>query len=399
MKCLLVSFFNSSNIGDCLIADTLYNMASQKFETKKYSYSGNPNIITDINDIVGTNFPVTTNMKGKIYNSIKKTKLTLPISIYRKFKSSNEMKGDFEKNIIESDLLIIGGGNMIFDKDKFSNSGKRFNDLVSIAKKHKKTIFAVSIGIGPFQTLNQEKNAVMALRKCDYITFRDKKSFNIYHSHINEIENVHLTVDPVFSLPNITEPKLSNEITIGLNVFNSKLINDSEEEYKKLIRSYVSLAEKLINDLGVKVILFSTDLKDSTAVNDVMKSFSNNKNVEIENINGYDSLIDLYGKLTLLIGARMHSLIIAYTQNIPVIGLSWQPKVDAFFEIIQSEKLVYKYNSIDENVHFILSTCEEIIGNIEEEKKRIEKQLRVVVRKSNIDKEIMKTLNEKSVIK
>lgn len=394
MKCILVSFFGSYNIGDCLIADTLYKMVSAEFVTEKYSYSGNPDVITNINNISGTSLLRNMNKKQLLYDLLKKYHLTMPIFLYRMLKRKINYNPEFETKIRNADILVIGGGNMIFDIDKYSNSALRFNNFISIAKKNRKRVFAISIGIGPFATLQQEKNAVQALNKCDYISFRDQKSYDIYAKYIDKVKNVVVSVDPVFFLPYSIKPHVLNGIVIGLNVFNSKLIEDSEESYVQLIDGYVKLAQGLMDKLGVKIILFSTDLTDYEAVLDVYKGLQENQNVEVRDINGFDSLIELYSELSILIGTRMHSMIIAFTQYIPIIGLSWQPKVDALFDIIDSKECFYNYNVIGSYRNIIIDCCKRKLDNLNIERDQIKEKLNFIINNKNNDSNILLKLSQ-----
>ncbi|WP_313238110.1 polysaccharide pyruvyl transferase family protein [Sporosarcina ureae] len=392
MKCLLVSFFNSGNLGDCLLANELFELVSNNFETERYSYTGPHDIITDINNIKETNSNINQNIKGEIYEKLKKAKLTLPIVLYRKLRKENFNIDPFQKKIQNVDVLVIGGGNMIFDKDKFTNSAMRFNQFVSLGKESNVKIFAISIGIGPFQTVQQAKKAVTALGKCDYITFRDQKSYDIYAKYSSSLDNVFVSVDPVFSLPYVLEKKKNKKLVIGVNIFNSKLIGDSMKEYKRFIDSYIKLINKLTGSLDVTVILFSTDLKDYDSVREVYSHFDENFNVELYEINGYNSLIDLYQNINLLIAARMHSLIIAFTQRVPIIGLSWQQKVDAFFEIIDSKESVFKYNEIEKNIEMIIQLTKTKLINIIIEEEKIEDKLKSINIKRQIDQDILSKL-------
>lgn len=394
MKCILVGFFNSPNIGDCVIADTLYKVVSSEFVTEKYSYSGNPDIVTNINDISSTNLPKSKNKRAQIYDGLKRFNLTLPIILYRKLKRPTNYLASFETKIRNVDILVIGGGNMIFDKDKYSNSAFRFNEFISIAKKNNTIVFAISIGIGPFETLYQEKSAIMALKKCDYISFRDQKSYDIYAKYTNDVKNVFLSVDPVFSIPYTIKPNVSNVVTIGLNIFNSKLINDNDKEYKQLIAGYVKLARELTEILGVRIVLFSTDLQDYGAVYDVYNHCADKQNIEVRDINGFDSLIELYSDISILIGTRMHSMIIAFTQHIPIIGLSWQPKVDALFDIIDSKDCVYKYDTIESCVDTIINCCRKKMNNLKYEKVQIKERLMTIRQNRSIDSDILCKLSQ-----
>lgn len=58
----------------------------------------------------------------------------------------------FEAALEETDLLIIGGGNAIFDLSPATLSAQRFDQVVTLANKHHTKIFVSSIGIGPFCT-------------------------------------------------------------------------------------------------------------------------------------------------------------------------------------------------------------------------------------------------------
>ncbi len=392
-KCVLVSFFNSHNLGDCIIADTLYKSVSEKFITVTHSYSGNPNVITDINNISNTNSLRSRNLRAIMGKALKKIGLNKLINLYRTFKqsTSTNQHSEFETKIQDADILVIGGGNMIFDIDKYSNSYSRFNNLISIAKKNKIKVFVISIGIGPFATLDQEKKAVDALKKCDYITFRDQKSFDIYARHTNDLKNVFISIDPVFFLPYSLKSNVSK--VIGINVFNSKLIRDNQEKYNQLIEGYAKVVDGIREKSNDKVVLFSTDLSDYPAIHDVYNRLSKKHNIEIREINGFNSLIELYSQMSVLIGARMHSMIIAYTQYIPVIGISWQQKVDAFFDIIES-KDVYNYNTIEVNSESIITTCMEKINNKKIEKTLIKEKLNSIRATKSIDDEILLKLSK-----
>ena len=395
MKCVLISFFNSHNIGDCLIADILYKKLSSRYITEKLSYSGNPNIITNINDLKKTNSPLKNDgISSLIHRFVKKYPFSGILSLYRKFKQKYVILKSLEKKIWKSDVLVIGGGNMIFDTSKNSNSAFRFSEYTSIAKKHGKKVFVISIGIGPFVTIEQEKNAIQALEKCDYITFRDKRSLGIYTQHSNKTNNVFLSVDPVFSLPYSLKKDKLERIVIGLNVFDSRQIGDDLSKYKRIIDGYARLANLLSAGLSAKIVLFSTDMTDYDAVCDVYKSLQKESNVEIAEINGLEELLKLYDKLSILIGTRMHSMIIALSQIIPVVGLSWQPKVDALFEIFDLKDRVFKYDKLNDFANVIVSKCSKILEDLELEQDQIYERLELINKIGEIDMRILEKIEK-----
>ncbi|KNZ42529.1 polysaccharide pyruvyl transferase family protein [Acetobacterium bakii] len=388
MKCLLISFFNSDNLGDLVISDILYNYVKIKFCTVKMSYGSNPFGFSDINGM--------DNVRGIKKKQIFKNNLYILILICRLEKilewyrgnHKNELEIQIEEKIVENDIIIIGGGNMIFDVDKFSCSAKTFKTIIDIAKKSDKKVFAISIGIGPFVTDLQEKKAVDALNMCDVITFRDSKSKEIYNKYYKDKKAI-LTIDPVFMLPYCVEDNRSKtDNIIAINLFDNRLVKEKQKKYIEIKNGYIELILRILSKTNSKVILFSTDLNDYEMINEVYGEIISS-NLEVMYISGFDDLIYLYSKINLLIGCRMHSMIIAYTQHIPVIGFSWQPKVDAFFEIINQQECVFRYDKIVNNIDEILSCCDAKLNNLEYEKEKINTQLKEIRKKFKINEEIL----------
>ena len=382
MKCVLVSFFNSHNIGDVIIGDMLYEIVIRHCEVEKLSYTGNL-IINPLNPKDNSNQVY----KKRIYDFLIRNKFNKIIDLYYRSVKDDSL-GVFEDKIQGVDSLVIGGGNMIFDLDEKSNSVKRFDDFIKIAKKHNKNIFAISIGIGPFKTIEQEIKSINSLSHCNYISFRDKSSLKIFKKHKPDFINAFLTVDPVFLLPNKLRYKnIKQKVTIGLNIINNRLIDNDQKKYDLIIGGYVKLAECLTQRLNVKVVLFCTELNDFQSVLDVYSNLKLNNNVRTARVKSYEDLILLYEDLSLLIGTRMHSMIVAYTQEIPVIGLSYQDKVDSMFEIIKSHDYLFNYENI--NIDDIINCSKNILDNLSEEQHKIKLRLKQIIDKNSINNEIL----------
>jgi len=392
MRCILISFFNSDNIGDVIIANTLYEFMKNICNTEKISYSSEPFVYTDINKMYIRNKANIKNLvKIILYRIIIICNIEKIIDYYREYHKSENIN-KIEEKIVESDIVVIGGGNMIFDATKFSRSASGFKKIIDIAKNHNKKVFVISIGIGPFVTQIQEKQAVEVLNRCDFITFRDSKSLEIYRKYYND-KNFFLTIDPVFMLPcYVSNDNNKKEHIIGINLFDNRLAKvKQKKKYNEVKKGYVELINMLLKNTGLKIVLFSTALNDYKVIEDVYKKISTS-NVEVRRISGFDDLIKLYNEIDLLIGCRMHSMIIAYTQYIPVIGLSWQPKVDAFFDIINQPKYVFRYDRIHDNLKQILDCCVLKLNNLKHEKEKIQSKLKEIRTNFKINEDIMSKL-------
>lgn len=394
MKAVLVSFFDSNNIGDLLISDALYKRVNKHFDE-----------VTSVNFLDGrimeqgekiTIEPFTPQAAVKVKS--KKTEIAERLADF-KLTSLNYLYlskikdyklNDFEEEIKAADALIIGGGNMIFDIYERTLVAARFDNYVELAKKHNKKVFAMSLGIGPFQTEYQEKMAVNALAKCDYVTFRDEKSYAIYNkSYPDASQNVSVAVDPVFSMPKIIQNPSGNQ-TVGINIINNPEYSEDKAIYEKVINGYVLLINELSTRQNKQVKLFSTETRDYEVIHAVYERLEETNNVSVVDIHNVDELMDLYSNLSLLVAARMHSMIIAYTQHLPVVGLTWQPKVQAMFDIIGEPEDCFNLTEIPESFDSIIKASLSKLNT--DNTVKMEKQLKIIREKEQKNEEILTML-------
>lgn len=343
---ILVSFFNSNNIGDLLISQKLVEDIERiGYIVKPCSYEGS----------------------FKIEGNIEPHKVDL--SIFDKIKNrylNFKFWLEFEENLKHADVLILGGGNMIMDIDENSKSGQHFNKFIKIAKKLNKKVVVLSIGVGPFKNEKQRMYARSALMKCDFVTYRDKESYNLVGY---DLPNNFISVDPVFLFDKL-DSKVNKFANIaGVGVINTLLFNNSKEVYKNVLNGYVRLINKL-SENSFEIVLFTTENADNCMMNDVYE-LCTKFNISKLFLKNKEDLIEFYTSgLSIIISARMHSLILGFTQNIPIVGLSWQQKINSMFEIIDQTKNCTQISEILDNIDLIfelvksnMESNDELINN------------------------------------
>lgn len=372
MTISLVSFFNTSNIGDLLISRALKEKVEKYGPVDKLDYLGTNEVKTNIyieNNHVQkeTNSANLNSEKKLLRDIIHKLRLEGLILLYHSYFDKFEIP-KVRESIEKSEALIIGGGNMIFDLIPSALSASRFNYFVETAKKYDKKIFAISIGIGPFQNNYQKKYAVRSLSKCDYITFRDKKSYDIFKKEKPNFKNAFIVADPVFFSDYALFPSL-NSNSIGINIINPSLF-PNDQVYQEVIDNYSLLIDKIVEKTNRKIIIFNTESRDFDACVQVFNQCTKKDNITIKEVKYEDDLYETYSKCELIIGTRMHSLITAFAQNIPIIGLSWQQKVDAMFEMIDDSESVFKLFEINASFKQIIDKCEYKLKNDGTEKRK-----------------------------
>lgn len=350
MNAILISFFGTSNIGDLLISGSLNEKVSKFSKVTNLDYLGKE-VIEQVNIEKAIDSYTTKKKSTKFLKYLgRKTFLN---QVFMRLKRNMDLFSfpEYEENLNTAEAVIIGGGNMIFDLEPDTLSAKRFDYYVTKAKEKNLPVYAISLGIGPFQNKYQQKYSVKALEKCDYITFRDNHSLELFKEYNTTHPNVKVVPDPVFFLDSPEQQEITKKI--GLNIINPQLF-DAQFDRNMVKDDYKSLVKNLLAEFEEDIIIYNTEAKDFDFCAEVYEAFSNNERVTLFKVNSLEDLYEVYSETKLIIGTRMHSLITAFSQGQPIVGISWQQKVDAMFELLNDPQSVFRIDKIDEELEDII---------------------------------------------
>ncbi|MEQ7193706.1 polysaccharide pyruvyl transferase family protein [Enterococcus avium] len=398
MKATLVSFIDSSNIGDRLIAETLSEQLLTGIEIKKYSYK----LIEESQVKINKNLVRRSKPHDIYYKYFRQLPLIKNVVSKGKWIRSRRRMYDsediqrFEAALQQSDFLMIGGGNAIFDLSPATLSAQRFDQVVSLAKQHQLPIFVSSIGIGPFCTKKQQNAAIATLKKCDFVSFRDKRSLEYLKNAGHPA--AYASVDPVFLLPEVetfeqlkAQKKLQQRI--GICVIDYRITGCSRKDYL----NYLKDMKNLIHDLAAakkEIILFSSEVQDYETIETLYAEFLKDPQVNVVFVKEKEDLLALYQSLNLVIGTRMHSMIVAVSQFVPIIGLSWQQKVVEMFKNLGIEEDVLAIADLSKKREILSKKINEKLENTDQELIEMRRHKEEMRRAFAINYEIIDTLQQ-----
>ena len=398
MKATLVSFIDSSNIGDRLIAETLSDQLLTGIEIKKYSYK----LIEESQVKINKNLVRRSKPHDIYYKYFRQLPLIKNVVSKGKWIRSRRRMYDsediqrFEAALQQSDFLMIGGGNAIFDLSPATLSAQRFDQVVSLAKQHQLPIFVSSIGIGPFCTKKQQNAAIATLKKCDFVSFRDKRSLEYLKNAGHPA--AYASVDPVFLLPEVetfeqlkAQKKLQQRI--GICVIDYRITGCSRKDYL----NYLKDMKNLIHDLAAakkEIILFSSEVQDYETIETLYAEFLKDPQVNVVFVKEKEDLLALYQSLNLVIGTRMHSMIVAVSQFVPIIGLSWQQKVVEMFKNLGIEEDVLAIADLSKKREILSKKIDEKLENTDQELIDMRRHKEEMRRAFAINYEIIDTLQQ-----
>lgn len=273
-----------------------------------------------------------------------------------------------------SDLVIIGGGQLILDHSLLSPI--QFLITSFIPKLLGKTLFICAIGAGPIRYRLSKILYRKAISFANQISVRDRYSLcTLVHDIKIKSNNVTLTADPAITLHSKSKKKNRTHSVVGISTmafqFPNHNVRGVNEKYYKYVNDMHKLVDGLIETTVSRIILIPTEAPyDVEAMGDIYKKVRNKKNVELSSPANVDELIEIIRSCDVLIGTRMHSMLLALSHHIPIVGIAWHGKINSLFEAIGMRHLLF---NIEEFQHeTIIKFVKRILNN----KKQYEKVIK-----------------------
>ncbi|MGE7613942.1 polysaccharide pyruvyl transferase CsaB [Paenibacillus sp. NPDC101420] len=259
-------------------------------------------------------------------------------------KSVHRMKlVEVRQAIYESAGLISGGGSLLQDVTG-SKTIPYYLGIIKLAQWMGRPTFIYAQGIGPVNRKLFHPLIKSVFRKCTYISVRDEQSRELLLSMGLEQKNVEVVPDPVMglSLPEDTDVATqSSELSDSLPV-----IGISVRFWEQDRRELEALAQGLIKanrevPLHLRFLPFHTpsDNEASRYLMDKLKGSITEHGGQVsicEDAIHPQHMLREVGQCDVLIGMRLHSLIYAAGRRVPLIGISYDPKIDHFLDRIQT---------------------------------------------------------------
>lgn len=263
-------------------------------------------------------------------NDVEYTKSTYKVNAINRWKLN-----DIYKELLKCDGLISGGGSLFQDVTS-SRSILYYIGIIWLAKLAKKTIFIYAQGVGPINKKNNRRIVGKIFNKVDYITLRDKESKLLLNS-IGVRKDIDIVPDPVmgFNIENYAF-KLPEYYT------NDDYITVSIRDWKKNNSEFqknIALTCDKIIESGINVVFIPMhgehDEKISIEIANMMKY---NAKVLSKNLTMEEKMMYIK-ESKLMIGMRLHALIFAATVGTPMIGISYDPKIDSYLKLIEQPSI------------------------------------------------------------
>lgn len=237
--------------------------------------------------------------------------------------------------------LISGGGSLLQDATG-AKTIPYYLAVIKIAQWLRKPTFIYSQGVGPVQRRLFYPMIRHVFKKCAYISVRDVESAGLLQEMGVPQERIDVVPDPVMGMP------LPHEMVRDAEEFNRyadeeglelpivgisvRFWNSDRSELDGLARALTMLcAERAVHLRFLPFHLPSDEEASRYVIERLGNVASGGSVVSVsEPTEQPQEMLAEVSRCQLLLGMRLHSLIYAASQRVPIMGISYDPKIDHF---------------------------------------------------------------------
>ena len=241
-------------------------------------------------------------------------------------------------------LLISGGGSLLQDGTS-KKSLYYYVYIMRLAKRKGLKLMIYANGLGPLGSQSSRRAAADIMSKADYISFRENDSLNLARE-IGVDTKMHVTADPAFLLessPELWVDHITSREGIEGKYFIVSIKDGNTFDGANTDRNMLSALAGDIREVSEKYSLTPLFLpmfpdRDTSITERLASEVGFGK---ILNGLTASELCGLMKRSEFVVGTRLHTLIFAASMGTPIIGISYDPKIDAFLDYSgESERLL-----------------------------------------------------------
>jgi len=271
----------------------------------------------------------------------------------------------------KADVFVSGGGTLLQNVTS-KRSFFYYAGLILLAKLLRKKVMIFAQGFGPLKGILANALARYILNRVEMVTLRDDQSLEKIKKLGVKNPNLFVTADPtlILDVPLLKEGekllslegiKKSGRPLLGVAVRNP---NREKNDFTPQLIEAVNWLAKEHNYVPVLVLFQSP--QDMHQTSKIIHGIKESAHL-IFRICKPSEMLSLFSQFDLLIGMRLHSLIFALINDVPMLGISYDPKVKAFMQMVGQPQV-----EVDD-----LGDMKEKLGQIIANKERIREALKV----------------------
>lgn len=241
---------------------------------------------------------------------------------------------DVLRAIKNCDVLLSGGGSLLQDSTS-TRSLMYYLSITATAKMMRKKVMLYANGIGPVSGKRNRRLVKQVVNKADLITLREENSYEELLSMGVNPKKCFVTADPVFTMDGISGEQ-AREILKAEGVPADKpMVVVSVRNWKdmdKFIGRFAQMCDVIVEKYGRNIVFLGMQMPNDITVSEkVRKKMKQNAYILKGNYSPYE-VMGIISQADFILSMRLHTLIFAARQRVPLIGFIYDPKIEYYLE-------------------------------------------------------------------
>lgn len=298
----------------------------------------------------------------------------------------------------KADMLISGGGTLIQDRTS-TKSLWYYITVIKLALRKKLKVMLYSNGIGPLEKKKNIRVTQRTLDRVDLITLRDEVSYKTLRSIGVTNPNVKVTADPALDL-DIADEKRGREILKSEGApEGAKLLGVSVRRWQSLDADFEDTIARVCDyayeKYGYHTVFLPMQPSRDMAILQNIKRRMKNKSSIIKKRYNVEDMLSIMKCFDLCIGMRLHTLIYAAINAVPLIGLVYDPKISSFMEYTHQRHYMNVENLSADS---LIKSLDECVANYDKIKNELKENYRHLKEQSRLNGKYAIELYEKGSV-
>ncbi len=276
-------------------------------------------------------------------------------------------------------LLISGGGSLMQDVTS-TKSLLYYLSIINLAKKCGMKVMVYANGIGPINNSKNRSLSKKILNRVNIITLRDPESQTELERLGVDEPTIKVTTDPAFSIQPSGAKRVKEIFKIEKLDKEKKYFAVSVREWKRAEANFEQKVAELCDYISEKYgmiplfipMQYKVDMGETNKITQKMKC----KSMLLKNTYNAADLMGIISRCEIVLGMRLHFLIYAISVGVPVLGLSYDTKVESMLSYLQQS---YKEDVENLELDKLKADVDEILQNkdgIKDSLNNVAKQMR-----------------------
>lgn len=238
-------------------------------------------------------------------------------------------------------LYINGGGSLIQDVTS-TRSLQYYLSNIALAKLCGNQVLMYGCGIGPVSVPKNRKTAGKTIESyADIITLRDPQSAEELQSMGVSRPEIRLTADPALLLHPAEEARVDGYLlSQGMDPAGSYclFVLRPWEGFDAACPSFAAAAEQVWQTRGLTPVFLALEPGRDLPVCQQTASLVRCPHYVLSAPHDGDLIVGLMKKMHVVVSMRLHALIFAAGQGIPLVGVVYDPKVSGFLDYLDQKR-------------------------------------------------------------